>query len=733
MDKRYIFELIAGLITSVIALTLILKLLRSLNNGYRSEKKSPFPPDRSAPPPQKSAPPDRSAPPPQKSAPPSRSLPSAPAGEDRPKLPDPWSTSPPTAYGKPPRRKSIPGKKAPFDDDDLESAHLPKKEGLENEKSAPAPKPRFVNIGFSEKDKPESFLSRDMTLATDRYYFFGLEIGDILPNSMGPEQGPFPIKYLPEEAELEVALYVLGGFSIPAETGIGKLKLTGDLVEVAHQPQAFFQIPVSQAILNKRLLFGIQTAEREGTGWLKCNIYCQGILVQSWEIRAEIRAQPQAQASALAYELPYSLSFTLTAEQLNRNPEHKLSVLLSESDQDSHSFQIFGRHQFKNDASFDEGEIANALDEIRGAFRKAAWGTEDELNEEAYRYKGNAKNLNRLATDLFMLAKRGWNLYDALINRLANGDAKQVKKLKDLMREPGYVQLVLQKNARRVLPFSALYDHPLNPGVSSDRYSLCDSFVSALEKNQPLTECACFQGNCPNQEDTLVVCPSGFWGYRHYLGMPHSIKYRPFAPAAIFYDKQPEFMISVWKGDDFKQRESHVGRLRNQSQINWKYADNFASTMKLLKEQELSLVYFYCHGGLSGSYPYLLVGNDDRDKILPSSFRAENIYWENSCPLVFINGCHTTALSPEQALNFVTVLVENSQCAGVIGTEITIFEELAVAFSESFLDRFANGVPVGRAIRDARLDLLKQYNPLGLVYIPFVMSGLQLMRKAHDF
>jgi hypothetical protein len=141
------------------------------------------------------------------------------------------------------------------------------------------------------------------------------------------------------------------------------------------------------------------------------------------------------------------------------------------------------------------------------------------------------------------------------------------------------------------------------------------------------------------------------------------------------------------------------------------------------------VVYFYCHGGVNGAVPYLLVGKDKSVIIVPSNLRAENIFWEDTHPLVFINGCHTTALSPEQTLNFVSAFVENALCAGVIGTEITIFEPLAVAFSEAFFKRFSHNEPVGMAIRNARLDILQQYNPLGLVYIPFVISGLQLVKK----
>jgi hypothetical protein len=51
---------------------------------------------------------------------------------------------------------------------------------------------------------------------------------------------------------------------------------------------------------------------------------------------------------------------------------------------------------------------------------------------------------------------------------------------------------------------------------------------------------------------------------------------------------------------------------------------------------------------------------------------------------------------------------------------------LASAFAEECLKRFFAGDPIGDAVRGARLALLKQGNPLGLAYVPFVLPSLRL-------
>lgn len=80
-------------------------------------------------------------------------------------------------------------------------------------------------------------------------------------------------------------------------------------------------------------------------------------------------------------------------------------------------------------------------------------------------------------------------------------------------------------------------------------------------------------------------------------------------------------------------------------------------------------------------------------------------------------------------IEFITPFIENANAAGVIGTEITIFEPLASAFGEECLRRFLSSSTIGESVRGARLKLLKDGNPLGLVYIPYVLSNLRLVER----
>jgi hypothetical protein len=213
--------------------------------------------------------------------------------------------------------------------------------------------------------------------------------------------------------------------------------------------------------------------------------------------------------------------------------------------------------------------------------------------------------------------------------------------------------------------------------------------------------------------------------------MPLSVKNGPDVPPQITF--QQDLRIAVGVATDLQFLHAHKQALqRLWPRPRWDYADTRDEVFRVLKESP-HLVYFYCHGGLVRNLPYLQVGpKNDPGLIYQSNLHAYKIIWDMPQPLVFINGCHTTAVDPLQALEFISPLVTYSKCAGVLGTEVTIFEELATVFAEECLRRFLGGEPIGQAIRGARLKVLGEGNPLGLVYIPFVIASLRLVDQSAE-
>jgi hypothetical protein len=99
-------------------------------------------------------------------------------------------------------------------------------------------------------------------------------------------------------------------------------------------------------------------------------------------------------------------------------------------------------------------------------------------------------------------------------------------------------------------------------------------------------------------------------------------------------------------------------------------------------------------------------------------------FWIDRHPLVFINGCHTADLVPDQILNFVNTFA-GFGAGAVVGTEISIRLPLAVEVAENFFRRMAAAETIGGATCSMRWDLANKGNLLGLAYTPYGLSSLK--------
>ncbi len=356
--------------------------------------------------------------------------------------------------------------------------------------------------------------------------------------------------------------------------------------------------------------------------------------------------------------------------------------------------------------------------------RTVAWGSPAPWTDKSvYRYTANPAP--SLATDIFELMREGRHLYDQLINQLAGGpDAAD--ELRERMVRPGRVQIVSHGSPAELVPASLIYDY-VNASPELGGLSLCPQFEQDRAGPGLLEDSPCFIGECPSREVPQVVCPSGFWGFRQALGMPVVVSFVPPPPTELPFTGSIGLGVAVYP--EFDLWPGHRTKLEGLGPA-WSLgiADTYDATIALLHDRQ-EVIYFYCHGGETAkSVPYMLVGPDRSAPLVRPALRWKDPdRYRNPRSLVILNGCETTALEPDQAIEFVTSFVENIGAVGVIGTEITVFEELATAFGTSLLEYIGTGIEVGEAVRRARLSLLKQGNPLGLVYLPMVQSDARFV------
>lgn len=635
----------------------------------------------------------------------------------------------------------------------IPSAPMPRKESSASEvkvisgpKTSQHPSPkkaskqkstkRVVSTGFALPPQAAKPIKSNTPLKAGEKYYFWLEVGERVIGTIEVKDEELPTEKLPKQAILDVVLFeVEDGLKLVPGQDSGKLRLDEGTVTVESQPARIPSSDVSgdSSLLERRLFFPVIAPKETGNYRLRCNIYYRTVMVQSRIVNAYVMRRPQTKAKALQAKVDYTLSRTLSVNHVSGIRPHLLSVMVNSNGNGTHDFFFFGSQEFKKDRiSFNGQELQGLIEQARNAYALAAWGANNPWQNQTYRYdQTRAQNLQQLKDDLIRFAIRGYNIYDKVINRLAGG-AQNAEALAELMSKPGMVQIALKESPSFIIPAAIVYDQSIDVDADSSKFTLCSTFLEALEAGPPLEESDCFKGNCPTKEDDTVVCPSGFWGYRHQLGLPLSVAGASDAPTVITWSKKPVMTVGVSTDPLFILREQHLQKLQalRPAGLEWNYGPTRDVVIKKLKETKPQVVYFYCHGGLSATRPYIQVGPPNASgNLSPSFLRVKKIRWENPGPLVFINGCHTTALEPEQAIEFITPFIENANAAGVIGTEITIFEPIATAFGEECLRRFFGKSTIGEAVRCARLKLLKNGNPLGLVYIPYVMASLSLAEQ----
>jgi hypothetical protein len=418
---------------------------------------------------------------------------------------------------------------------------------------------------------------------------------------------------------------------------------------------------------------------------------------------------------------------------------HDLSIMLTGDAKGgdasaTHQFRFHGAADFRSDVSISDSQLTTLIAKARKTLRRTAWGTSEPWDGRLDRYRyAKPANLDQFASDLFDLARVGFRFWFTIWRRLENGAPRAGERLSEVIRAPGVIQFASTRSAREFFPVSIVFDHPLD--TQEENLRLCPTFLAASPNGaEAIAASECFQGRCPSYADSTVVCPSGFWGYRHAIGIP--VAHNPNetdtpadAAASLGCTGDVAFISPQCTDAQFIRREDHEARIRALSaRIKLDPIRTRDDTLSRLRKGGFHIAYFFCHAGLGGQdrdTPYILVGPLDGKRIVADNLAG--VRWAAPRPLVFINGCNTAALDPAGVFEFVSAFVEHAGAAGVLGSETTVFEPLACDFAEAFFRSFIHrGRTLGESVRAARHELLATLNPLGLTYIPFALSTLRL-------
>lgn len=598
------------------------------------------------------------------------------------------------------------------------------------------PAQQVVSTGVSEPHRPDVPWPASRPLLPDTEYVYWFEVGT--SPAAGAIDDRFVPLVLPPEAVpgtvLTVALFGLDGeLALVPGADVGELSVRDDrTVGVLRQPGAAERRPAGH-----RLRFRIRTPSRTGVHRLRCNLYCGQTLLQSRLVHVAVGTEDPAGAAAVRSTTDYVLVSDLGAATSARLPDTTLSVFLNDDGRGSHSFRFLGRvgeEVVKADTTLAGLDLQDLVEMARAALRMVTWEDGEPWNGQAFRYVSGTED--DLGGDLIELACVGYRLWTELVRGVAEvaapGSEKPLLALQALLRAPGTVEFASKERANLVVPVALIYDYLLD--VDSTKLRVCADALDAIAKHRSLAAQPCFRGDCRFAADDTIVCPGGFWGFRHHIGVPQSRSTTAVVEPAVVtptdgvtpirFDGRPHCVVGVAHDFAGTHVESVCYRGDDDS---WPAIDDRDVLLRVLRGQRMPhLVYLFCHGvGQRGSLA-IQVGRKDSDVISSTQFSDDRIRWSSPRPLVVLNGCYTAAVEPRSALNFVQALIGRANAAGVVGTEVTVFPELAASFGDLLLDAcLGGGETIGEAMRTARLALLAGGNPLGLVYTAYAAPGLR--------
>ncbi len=521
-----------------------------------------------------------------------------------------------------------------------------------------------------------------------------------------------------------------------------------------------------------------------GVASVRFTFYYQNNVVQSFRVAALLTTATGDTASDLARaldidpkevpagagylaRLEYSAADPTQAETLARR---SLSIVANES-AGQKVFSIKGNDFFSSTVNSD---IANMVQAARDALRDAS--VNDDLKEYRYDPIDNSGESAELIDRTMQVARRGWELYTQILP-----EEWAHKAVADLLGDEGVITAA-HIDLDHVVPWSLIYDQPVDDAHSEEDveengvWKTYDVARAVCPSGLPAADASLPSGACGTRADCLlygadankrkivgnvmycrdrVICPRHFWGFAHQIEVPAQQK----QPKQEL--KQPARLIgkeitagilgavAVGYNPNVRLAKEHVQKLKTQLQARAPIQEPRAQRRNLIKaflaSVQPDVVYLYCHAYTDTAAapgkpdPNLDFGKRAASDIMsPADFNGTP--WTHG-PLVFLNGCGTVGFNPAAPSRFIAQFIQSRHASAVIGTEVTVWEELASEMGALFLEEFLGvgkgekGQPLepksaGLALVRARRRLLRKNNPLGLVYTLYGSADLHIVFQA---
>jgi hypothetical protein len=460
---------------------------------------------------------------------------------------------------------------------------------------------------------------------------------------------------------------------------------------------------------------------------LRCTLYHSNNAVQSVLVELTIASRRTADLpeDGLHAVVDYSLSDDLAA--VGHLGPRRLNVLTNDGPGATHTLVVKGEDATAVAVSLTEAGAQEVLRAVRDQLTVIMLGRDGQTSEYD---DDNSADVRRLINDLKTLAHFGSMFWEQAV---PSGDDQDA--LRRAMPTTQAIQVA--RVTSTVFPWAVVYDLP---HLFGDPWEPCRLLREWPDAQEALRA---YPAACPHarEHELNTLCPFGLWGFRHLIEQPPSVRRGQLRTSLAVPDGAAMATVRSLRLDE-RVTAGHLAAL--EACLNSRFALNDCDSrddfLAAIGEPALPLIYFYCHGrvakvgdeGVDLRAPYLEIGMDDMLgtgdlNAWAAAGKWDRQRWRDVPPLVFINGCHTATLSPEQLVSFVEAFAA-VEAAGVIGTEIAVAQPVASELAQRFFEHLlsAADMTVGVALRRARLDMLAKGNVAGLVYTAFCSMDLAL-------
>lgn len=648
--------------------------------------------------------------------------------------------------------------------------------------------PRVLNAGFSDVSKGTVLGARE-ALISGREYEFLIDVGPKWNNipslvvgnqafpefALPPEEAGYPVHVVFISSELEPQQFFSAWIYVPRNSG------RSFPYDPANEQKADKSGPISFRFKAPELK-ETKTSELHG----RLCLYYRNNLLQSARVQVTVAATAEfTPESDNVVDVDYVISGKIqnldeyATRKLRFTPEqipadHPISVNLTLNDDGKHH-RVLVRHLDELPTApptgnspmgwtpFDPLSARWALENARDKLKSCFFLRDENTGQVLMDGKGepriglsqnNAKTKPQFLWDLLILAKFGRELFDRVFGDVRpEGDwptkADWTRSLRKTLETSSIIQVARTGPANYVFPWALVYQYPL-PGPDQD-IKFCRI---TTEWDQSGKRTAKLEQFCKHRNEawhqTNIICPYGFWGLNHVIEQPIPALEKLPDGTYVLRDATDKIVmgptnldLSIGITHDVSPADvtNHLTRLRGITPLRLQPvnpADDRDKVRGMLNEA--MVVYFLCHGeyDTARSLPYLSIGLRDMQeihRIYPDTLQAwadaaDLKAWGKQHPLIFINGCHTTNLTPGEVLNFVTAL-GFAGAGGVIGTEISVLANVAIEVAESLFKKIAGNmpVPVGEAMYQIRWELANKGNLLGLAYSLYCLANLHVTKN----